>query len=259
MRLLPWLAKLSFAAFVVALVAGGIAGFGTRLGFWDFSIGLFRIFPWCAGFALLGFLFGLVWVVWAMVANRGTAARYGLIGLVGSGAVLVPIACDAYGAKTSPHIHDISTDTDDAPVFVALKAQRGDARTPASYDGPTLLKGPDGKMTTTAALQRKYYPNLYSKADLTPPDKLFDRALKTAYEMGWHVVAVVPKEGRIEATDTSLLFGLTDDIVIRVQPAGMGARLDIRSKSRTPIWEDSDIGKNAARIRSYLKTLSNTY
>jgi hypothetical protein len=52
---------------------------------------------------------------------------------------------------------------------------------------------------------------------------------------------------------------LTDDIVIRVKAAGIGARLDIRSKSRTPVWKDSDLGTNAARIRSYLKTLSNTY
>jgi hypothetical protein len=77
--------------------------------------------------------------------------------------------------------------------------------------------------------------------------------------MGWHVIAVAPKDGRIEATDTGLLFGLTDDIVIRVKAAGMGARLDARSKSREPIWKDSDIGTNAAHIRSYLKALSNTY
>ena len=259
MRLLPGLAKLSFAAFVLALLAGGIAGFGTRLGFWDISIGLFRVFPWCAVLALLGFVVGLIWVVWAIVANRGNAARYGLVGLVGSAAMLLPTAYDAYEAKTSPHIHDISTDTDQAPVFVALKIRRSGAHTPASYDGPNSAQGPDGKTATTAALQRKYYPNIFSKADLTAPDRLFDRALKAAYGMGWHVVAVVPKEGRIEATDTSLLFGLTDYIVIRVKPAGMGARLDIRSKSRTPVWRDSDIGKNAARIRSYLTTLSNTY
>jgi hypothetical protein len=259
MRLLPWLARLSFAAFVLALLAGGIAGFGTRLGFWDISVGLFRIFTWCVSFALFGFLTGSVWVVWAVAANCGTAARYGLVGLLGSAAVLAPTAYDIYRAKNSPRIHDISTDTDHAPDFVALRYRRDDAQTPVSYDGPNLAQGPDGKTAPTAALQRKYYSGLFSKADLTAPDKLFDRALKTAYRMGWHVVAVARKEGRIEATETSLLFGLTDDIVIRVKPAGMGARLDIRSKSRIPIWGQSDIGENAARIRSYLKTLSNTY
>src|SRR6478672_2241235 len=188
MRLLPWLAKLSFAAFVLALLAGGVAGLGTRLGFWDTSVGLFRIFPWCAGFALLGFVAGLVWVVWAVVANRGTAARYGLTGMLGSAAMLVPTAYDVYRAKNSPCIHDISTDTDNAPTFVTLKGQRAGAFTPASYDGPRPAQGPDGKITSTAALQRKYYPDIFSKADLTAPDKLFDRALKTVTRMGWHVM-----------------------------------------------------------------------
>jgi len=70
--------------------------------------------------------------------------------------------------------------------------------------------------------------------------------------MGWNVVAVTPKEGRIEATATSFWFGLTDDIVIRVKPAGIGARLDIRSKSRVG---QSDFGANARRIRAFIERL----
>jgi uncharacterized protein (DUF1499 family) len=89
-----------------------------------------------------------------------------------------------------------------------------------------------------------------------PPDKLFRHAVKTAYAMGWNVVAVDPKDGRIEATDTSFWFGLTDDIVIRVKPAGQGARLDIRSKSRVGV---SDYGENADRINAYRKALSASY
>ena len=61
-----------------------------------------------------------------------------------------------------------------------------------------------------------------------------------------------PDAGRIEATDTTFFFGFTDDIVIRVKPAGMGARLDIRSKSRVG---QNDIGRNAARIHAYVKRL----
>jgi uncharacterized protein (DUF1499 family) len=40
-----------------------------------------------------------------------------------------------------------------------------------------------------------------------------------------------------------------------VKPAGIGARLDIRSKSRVGV---SDLGKNASRIRTYLKKLAAT-
>lgn len=259
MRLLPWLAKISFAAFVAALLVAVVAGLGTRLGFWNLHFGLYVIFAWSIWLGLLSFAAGLVWAICAIVANRGAGARYGIIGLFGSIALLATPAYDIYAAETSPHIHDISTDTDHAPQFVALKSDRAGALTGPEYDGPKPALGPNGKSAATAQLQKKYYPDIYSRADLTSPDKLFARALKTAYEMGWHVVAVAPKEGRIEATDTSLLFGLTDDIVIRVKPAGIGARLDIRSKSRMPIWRASDIGKNAARIRAYLKMLANTY
>jgi hypothetical protein len=259
MRLLPWLAKLSFAALLIAVAIALVAGFGARLGFWNLHVGLFCIFPWALGAGLASFASGLVWAIWALVANRGSGARFGAVGLFGASALLAPPAYDIYTAETSPRIHDISTDTDHAPQFVALRSDRSGARTSPEYDGPSRALGPDGKSASTAQLQKKFYPDIYSKADLTSPDKLFARALKTAYRMGWHVVAVAPKEGRIEATDTSLLFGLTDDIVIRVKPAGIGTRLDIRSKSRIPIWQDSDIGRNAAHVRSYLKMLADTY
>jgi hypothetical protein len=259
MRLLPWLAKIGFAAFVAALLVAIVAGFGSRLGFWNVYFGLFAIYPWSVGLALIGFVLGLAWGVSAVIANRAASARFGAVGLLGSIALLASPVHDVYGAITSPRIHDISTATDHPPEFVALKSDRAGALTPPDYDGPKPATGPNGKRSTTAQLQKKYYPNIFSHADLTPPDTLFARALKTAYAMGWNVVDANAKEGRIEATDTSLLFGLTDDIVIRVKAAGMGARLDIRSKSRVPIWKDSDLGRNAAGIRSYLKTLSKTY
>lgn len=269
MRLRPWLAKLSFAALAIAVAVGLAASLGTRLGFWDYRFGLFVLFPWCLGAAVVALIFGLVWILWAMIANRSEAARYGVIGVLGAIALLAMPLYDISLAMASPRIHDISTDIEHPPPFVALLPLRqADARdgrdiTPANYDGAQLARGPDGEIESTAALQKKYYPDIHPRADLTSPGKFFDRALKTAYRMGWHVVAVVPQEGRIEATDTSLWFGLTDDIAIRVKPAGQGVRLDIRSKSRdgmsgTP-FGPTDMGRNAARIRSYLKTLSDTY
>ena len=91
------------------------------------------------------------------------------------------------------------------------------------------------------------------RAALVSPEALFRRAGRAAYGMGWNIVAVAPDEGRIEATDTSLFFGFTDDIVIRVKPSGMGARLDIRSEARAG---EKDWGRNADRIRAYMKRLA---
>jgi len=44
-------------------------------------------------------------------------------------------------------------------------------------------------------------------------------------------------------------MGFTDDIVVRITPAGAGSRIDLRSSSR---YGRSDFGVNAARIRAYL-------
>jgi glucuronate isomerase len=49
-----------------------------------------------------------------------------------------------------------------------------------------------------------------------------------------------------------LLAPFKDDVVVRVRPDGNGSRIDVRSVSRVG---GSDVGANAARIRSYLRRL----
>ena len=78
------------------------------------------------------------------------------------------------------------------------------------------------------------------------------KARKTAEDMGLEIVAVEPKEGRIEATATTFWFGFKDDVVIRIVADGSGSRLDMRSKSRVG---RSDVGANAARIRRFMSML----
>ena len=60
------------------------------------------------------------------------------------------------------------------------------------------------------------------------------------------------EEGRIEATAVSEWFGFKDDIAIRIVADGAGARLDMRSASRTGAH---DLGANADRVRAFLAGL----
>ncbi len=251
MRFQPIAAKIAFAGFVLALAVALAASFGTRLGFWDFRLGLTLLLPAVAA-GTIGFVAGLVWVISAIARNSSAGFRWGAIGFVGS---LVAIAIPLNGARmayVSPPIHDISTDIEYAPQFKALLPLRKGATSGPEYDGPKTVVY-DGKKTSVAALQKKYYSDVIPFMVLIKPPRLFWRALNAANAMGWRVVDFNEKEGRIEATDTTFWFGFTDDIVIRVRAAGrIGARLDIRSKSRVG---QSDLGKNAARIRAYIKKL----
>ena len=55
------------------------------------------------------------------------------------------------------------------------------------------------------------------------------------------------------ATATTPWFGFKDDVVVRVERAGTGSRVDVRSKSRVG---RSDLGVNARRIRDFLAALA---
>ena len=131
--------------------------------------------------------------------------------------------------------------TENPPPFVAVLEQRKGASNPVEYGGPEI-----------AAKQRAAYPDVRPVTLADPPARAYERALEAARGQGWEIVAAVPAEGRIEATDTTRWFGFKDDVVVRVKPEGTGSRVDVRSLSRVG---RSDVGKNANRIRAYLRAL----
>ena len=138
-------------------------------------------------------------------------------------------------------IHDITTDTETPPAFVAILPLRAGVPNSVEYGGPEL-----------AAQQRTGYPDLGPLTLQIPPTQAFTHALTAARAMGWEIAASEATEGRIEATDTTFWFGFKDDVVVRITPAGGGSRIDVRSVSRVG---KSDIGTNAKRITEYLRRI----
>lgn len=232
------------AGIVLVLVAATLlvaAGFGTRLGLWHFRTGfdLLRYGAYCGAAAFL------VALAAALLSFRGRHLPGFILALVAMvGGLLITAIPMTWklDAGRLPRIHDITTDITNPPGFVAILPLRADAANPATYGGAEV-----------AALQRRAYPDIKTVILELPLPQAFDAALGAARALGWKVVAAVPAEGRIEATDTTFWFGFKDDIVIRVAPAGNRSLVDIRSVSRVGI---SDVGTNAKRIRAFIKKLA---
>jgi uncharacterized protein (DUF1499 family) len=147
-------------------------------------------------------------------------------------------------AKEVPMIHDITTDTENPPEFVSILPLRKNAPNPAEYGGPEI-----------AAKQHAAYPDIRPLTVGISPSRTYEAALAAAERMNWQIVEGNPSARRIEAVATTRWFGFKDDVVIRITPAANGGSvLDIRSESRVGL---SDLGTNARRIRTFLKTFSN--
>jgi uncharacterized protein (DUF1499 family) len=104
-----------------------------------------------------------------------------------------------------------------------------------------------------AAEQKKGYPDIIPLLLPDPPERAFARIEAAARGMGWHIVAAVPAEGRLEATATTPVLRFKDDIVVRAVPALKGSCVDIRSVSRIG---RGDMGANAKRVRAFLAALA---
>lgn len=236
MRVLRALATLAgVIAFAVLLVAGP----GTRFGLWNFRTGLLLLrYAAYLGIGAIGLC------VIALVASRprgGPLAALLLALLLAVPAVVVPWEFNRR-AKRVPPIHDISTDTQDPPQFIAVLPLRKDALNSATYGGDSV-----------ATLQQSAYPDIKPVKLRMSPAQAFDRALAVAKGMGWTIAAADPSTGRIEATATTVWFGFKDDVVVRVRPDGAGSRVDVRSESRVG---KSDIGTNAARVRAFISKIA---
>jgi uncharacterized protein (DUF1499 family) len=226
---------------VASLVLLGLAGPAYRLGL---PLGTaFSLVRWASYAALLGAALAVGAVLWARrksAKGRGAAIAVATLGLI----VGVLTAAGGYGwlrqAERAPLLHDVTTDFENPPLFQAVVPLRASAA--------NLLT----RTREVDQLQRQHYADLAPATVAQPPRLVFDRAHLIAENQGWQIVKADVDAGRIEATDTTVWFGLTDDIVVRLTPWGTGTRVDVRSVSREGT---SDLGTNARRIRRFLSAL----
>jgi uncharacterized protein (DUF1499 family) len=239
-RLTAGVATTGLTLGLIAGLALLLAGPGHRFGLWSFGIG-FSIIRWAAYGGIVAALICATGLIMAPLRRQRRGLYRALAGLV-IGLVVAGVPWSyVRTARAVPPIHDITTDPEDPPAFVAILPLRAGAANPATYGGPEV-----------AAEQRQADPDIRPLVVEAAPAPAFDGALAAARAMGWRIVAAEAAQGRIEATDRTLWFGFTDDIVVRIRPDGTGSRIDVRSVSRVG---KSDLGTNAARVRAYLAKL----
>ena len=224
----------------VCALAAVASGLGHRWGLWHFSTG-FQIFKAASVIALLSVVVSMAGGLFALRDASRVKTLTAALGIALGFIVAGFLHAHMQIARRVPKIHDITTDTQNPPLFQALLPLRKGAKNPPAYEGARI-----------ARLQKKAYPDIKPLTFQTSKEEVFKRALDGARAMGWHVVSSKPTEGRIEAYDTTFWYGFIDDIVIRITSSSGKTRLDIRSKSRVGV---GDIGENARRIRGFLEKL----
>jgi uncharacterized protein (DUF1499 family) len=198
--------------------------------------------PWAAYLGLAAVIVSAPALVIGLTRLNWRGIVLALVALIGGGLIAyVPWHYDQI-RQTVPPIHDITTDPENPPAFIAIVPLRqGEGINPVAYEGAKI-----------AEQQRRAYPDILPLTVGLEPDAAFARALEIAQQMGWTIVASDKAATQIEASQRSRWMGFTDDIIVRVAPANSGSRIDLRSSSR---YGRSDFGVNAERIRDYLAAL----
>jgi uncharacterized protein (DUF1499 family) len=238
-RLGNWVVAAGLVVALASATAMVFSGIGYRLDLWHFRTG-FLIMTWAFWFAVGATLFCVAGVV------LGRAKPPKLLAMAFAGIVIGGVS--AYlpwswkqAANSLPYIHDITTDTQNPPAFVAAAKLRKEGDHPVAYDGPEV-----------ASKQKEAYPDLAPLVTTAPKEKVFEAAKAAIAAMGMTLADADLAQGRIEANQTSLLYGFTDDMVVRIASGADGTKVDVRSKSRLG---RSDLGQNAKRIRVFLAKL----
>lgn len=237
-----WLVSLVCLAVAIAdAFAGLMAGIGYRLDLWSYRDGLGAL-PYVFWLALGTSAVSAIAATAGFFSHRAGAIVVGVLALVIAGVTAFIPYNLRQTARALPPIHDITTDFDNPPQFVRIATMRKKTDHPAAYDGPEA-----------AALQKKGYPDIGTVVLKAPADKVFDASRVALQAMGLEIIDAEPIQGRIEATDRSLLFGFEDDVVVRIVAGTDGmTKVDVRSKSRVG---RSDLGINASRVREFLSAL----
>ena len=230
----------------LALITGLVCVLGARFDLIDPLAGFFLftlLMPLGAAIALL---LGLIGVLRTRLGRRRGGASQAWGGVLLSTVIICWVFVLVYGAVGAPPIHDITTNIEDPPAFVAAAPEDSRGGGFAYPSGGARV--PD--------LQRQAYPDLGTlHLDISRQEALW-RVRHTAEDMGWDLIRGDDESGEIEFADATPWFHFVDFVAVRVRGEEAGAAVDVRSVSQVG---GGDLGENADRIRRFLDRLGHVH
>lgn len=174
--------------------------------------------------------------------NRNPASRrfFMLVGIISFVYSAMWMAVFIQKSKL-PDLYDISTDVENPPIFINMTFVRKASEHDLVYQ------------EEWGEIQKEYYPDVKPLIVNTDFKRAYIEALSLTREKGWDLVAQYPGSGVIEATARTPIFGLRNDVVLRISRVDGAVKVDMRSCSR---MGESDHGENAERIKQFLGELA---
>jgi hypothetical protein len=180
-RLIAWSGKLA----LLCLVLVPLAVLSVRVGL-DFRIGLGIFALSCLAALAVVLVMTITWLLPPYKEHRNTSLKNALTAL--PPALLLLAVMGSTGDY--PAIHDITTDTDDPPIFDAAPSVRAEGTNPLTIKPESI------------ALQLEFYPDVGSIETTLSEEKAFSRASEVAALLEWQIYNSDPRIGLIEASYT---------------------------------------------------------
>lgn len=226
-----------YLAIILGLVIIGNS-VGVTLGLWSplDSFRFSRNYNDYIGYAVCAI--AVLAIIYIMKKRNITGMKRAIFSLIIGIVILTPNIMSSFGPEIKiPPIHDITTNTENPPQFIALVGKRGENANTLVYGGSEI-----------AEQQKEAYPDIKPIISTLSAETAYEKALMVAGDMGWEISGADKNNLRFEGTATTSWFHFIDDTVVVVSATPNGSRLDIRSVSRVG---RSDLGMNAKRIRKF--------
>lgn len=253
-REIVWLARriaasVALLAAILAALALGFAGFGVREEMFDLDYAVRTLaVGWAPALALLAMGLGVLALLAGVLVPPRADRVVSLLAIALGAATYAGATRVGALAAANPPIHDVATDwTDPLMLGPAAVAARGPDANPVRADAKVQPQPQDPDLTGTpiAEVNLRTCRGAVPLILAVPPAAAYDKARVALAREKMPLTTENAAAGRLEAVATMPWLNLKSDVVVRIRPEGAGARIDMRSVSRTGI---ADLGWNCGLV-----------